>query len=73
MAYLFVPIPVVLDDLEGYLPNAGLIKCISTNICATSARFQLSRRIASHPAHEKSALKGAWSGSGTRFRILHPM
>jgi len=31
MAYLFVP----LDDFEGYLPDAGLIKCNSTNICAT--------------------------------------
>ena len=39
MAYLFVPFPVTLDDLEGYSPNAGLIKCNSTNICATLARF----------------------------------
>jgi len=29
MAYLFVPFPMTLDDLE------GLIKCNSTNICAT--------------------------------------
>jgi len=26
----------------------------------------------SHPADEKSSLKGAWSGSRSRFRILHP-
>ena len=35
MAYLFVPFSVTLDDLEGHTPNAGLIKCNSTNICAT--------------------------------------
>ena len=35
MAYLFVPFPMTLDDLEGHSPNAGLIKCNSTNICAT--------------------------------------
>jgi len=35
MAYLFVPFPMTLDDLEGHSPNAGLTKCNSTNICAT--------------------------------------
>jgi len=35
MAYLFVPFLVTLDDLERHSPNAGLIKCNSTNICAT--------------------------------------
>ena len=35
MAYLFVPFPMTLDDPEGHSPNAGLIKCNSTNICAT--------------------------------------
>jgi len=35
IAYLFVPFPMTLDDLEGHSPNAGLIKCNSTNICAT--------------------------------------
>jgi len=35
MAYLFVSFPMTLDDLEGHSPNAGLIKCNSTNICAT--------------------------------------
>ena len=35
MAYLFVPFPMNLDDLVGHSPNAGLIKCNSTNICAT--------------------------------------
>ena len=35
MAYLFVPFPVTLDDLEGHSPNPGLIKCNSTNICVT--------------------------------------
>jgi len=39
MAYLFVPFPVTLDDLEGHSPNARLIKCNSTNTCATLARF----------------------------------
>jgi len=39
MAYLIVPFPVTLDDLEGHSPNAGLMKCNSTNICATLARF----------------------------------
>jgi len=35
MAYLFVPFPMTSDDLEGHSPKAGLIKCNSTNICAT--------------------------------------
>jgi len=35
MAYLFVSFPMTLHDLEGHTPNAGLIKCDSTNICAT--------------------------------------
>jgi len=35
MAYLFVPFPLTLDDLEGHSPNAGVIKCNSMNICAT--------------------------------------
>jgi len=35
MAYQFVPFPVTLDDLEGHLHVAGLIKCNLTNICAT--------------------------------------
>jgi len=34
MAYLFMPFPMTLDDLEGHLPNAGLIECNSTKICA---------------------------------------
>ena len=33
MACLFLPFPMTLDDLEDHLPNAGLIKCYSTNIC----------------------------------------
>jgi len=36
MAYLFVLFPVTLDDLEGHLHNAGLIKCNLTNICTFS-------------------------------------
>jgi len=32
MAYLFVPYPVTLDDLEGCLCNAGLVKHNSVNI-----------------------------------------
>jgi len=39
MAYLFVPFLVILDDLESHSPNAGLMKCNSTIICATLARF----------------------------------
>ena len=35
IAYLFVPFPMTLENLEGHSPNAGLIKCNSTNICAT--------------------------------------
>ena len=36
MAYLFVLFLMTLDDfeLEGHSPNAGLITCNSTNICA---------------------------------------
>ena len=34
MAYLFVPFPMTLDDVEGHSCNAGLIKCSATNICA---------------------------------------
>ena len=49
MAYLFVPFPVTLDDLEGHSPNAGLIKCNSTNICATLIRFL--PRDAMHPRY----------------------
>jgi len=35
MAYQFVLFPITLDDPEGHSPNAGLIKCNSTNISAT--------------------------------------
>jgi len=35
MAYRFVPSPMTFGDLEGHSPVAGLIKCNSTNICAT--------------------------------------
>jgi len=35
MAYLFVPFPMTLENLEGHSRNGGLIKCNSTNICAT--------------------------------------
>ena len=45
MAYLFVPFPMTLDDIEGHSPNAGLIKCNSTNICATF-RMVSTRRVA---------------------------
>ena len=30
---------MTLDDLEGHLPNAGLIKCNSRNICVTLAQL----------------------------------
>jgi len=35
VAYLYVLFPMTLDDLEGHSPNAELIKCNATNICAT--------------------------------------
>jgi len=35
VAYLFMLFPMTLDDLEGHSPNAGFIKCNSTNIYAT--------------------------------------
>jgi len=35
MAYLFMPYPETLDDLEGHSPNVGLTKCNLTHICAT--------------------------------------
>jgi len=35
MAYLFVPFPMTLDDLEGHSRNARLIKCNSTTIFST--------------------------------------
>jgi len=35
IAYLFVPFPMTLDDLEVHSPNVGLIKCNLTNIFAT--------------------------------------
>jgi len=35
IAYLFVTFLMTLDDLEGHSPNAELITCNSTNICAT--------------------------------------
>jgi len=35
MAYLFVSFSMTLDDLQGHSRDAGLIKCNSTNICAT--------------------------------------
>jgi len=35
MAYLFMPFPMTLDDLEGHSPNTGLIKCNLTKICVT--------------------------------------
>jgi len=31
MAYLFVPFPMTLENLEGHSPNAGLIKCAYTD------------------------------------------
>ena len=39
MAYSLVPFPMTLDNLDSHSRNAGLIKCNSTNICATLARF----------------------------------
>jgi len=35
MAYRFVPFPMTLDDLERHAYVSGLIKCNSTNVCAT--------------------------------------
>ena len=41
MAYLFVPFPMTLDDIVSHSPNAGLIKCNSTNICVTFSMMVL--------------------------------
>jgi len=40
VTYLFVPYPhpMTLDDLKGHSPNAGLIKCNSTNISVTFSK-----------------------------------
>jgi len=35
MAYMLVPFPMTLDDLEGYFCDAELIRCNLANICAT--------------------------------------
>jgi len=35
MAYRYVPFPMTLNELEGHSPVAGLVKCNSTNFCAT--------------------------------------
>ena len=35
MVYRFMPFPMTLDDLAGHSRVAGLIKCNSTDICAT--------------------------------------
>jgi len=51
MSYLFLQFSMTLDDHEGHSRNTGLIKCNSTNICATfrtvltdTARRAVSRR-----------------------------
>ena len=51
MAYRFVTFPMMLNDLEGHSPVAGLIKCNSTNIWAMfrtvstdTARLEVPRR-----------------------------
>jgi len=49
VACVFVPFPVTFDDLESHSPNAGLIICNSTNICATLPRFL--PRDAMHPRY----------------------
>jgi len=52
IACLFVPFPMTLDDLESHSPNAGLIKCNSTNICGTFSTVltdSLTRRVAPRP------------------------
>ena len=53
-SYRFVLFPMTLNDLEGHLPVAGLIKCNSTNICATF-------RTAMQPMSMSSG--STWSGS----------
>jgi len=46
MAYLFVPFQMNLDDPEGHWPNAGLIKCNSTNVCAIFCTVLTNTRVA---------------------------
>jgi len=47
---------------------------VSVCVCLSQVEVLLKRlNELSYPADEKSSLEGPWSGSGDRFRNLHPM
>jgi len=56
MAYLFVPFPMTLDDLEGHSPVAGLIKYNSTNVCATFRTVSTDTALRAVPRRQLSFL-----------------
>ena len=62
MAYLFVPFPMTLDDIEGHSPNAGLIKCNSTNICATFRMVSTNTARRAVPRRQLSLLSNLTAG-----------
>jgi len=79
MAYLFMPFPMTLDDLEGHSPNAGLIKCNSMNICATfstvltdTPRREVPRRWLSFlfPSRDPILQNFNMCNGGTRLRSI---
>ena len=69
MAYLFVPFPMTLDDLEGHSPNAGLIKCNSTNICATFSTVLTVTARRAVPRRQLSFLSMIWEYIFTRIEM----
>ena len=62
MAYLFVPFPMTLDDTEGHLPNAGLIKCNSANICAMFRMVSTNTARRAVPRRQLSLLSNLTAG-----------
>ena len=58
MAYLIVPFPMTLNDLECHSPFAELIKCNSTNICATFRTVSTDTARRAVPRRQLSFLSG---------------
>jgi len=74
MAYLFVPFPMNLDDLESYSPNAGLIKCNSTNILFLFGRWRRRRRRRRNDLrHNRSSRRGCLGGCHRSGHLLYSM